>query len=308
MNTIFQPQALRWLSLATGLLLIPPALAETSAVCMSQVIAPALYQPATEIVTVHENSTAYTTTPVKIGHGERKVKVADAYLDYEIIPAKFGEVTEMVEVERERVEIETLPATYRTETKRIKIKDATTRWNPDCPAVASASQTDIPAHCLLEVPAEYTEITREVVDLPARTVKKIIPAKTVTVTRKILLEPAQVVRKEIPAVYETIKLTRVDEPAKLVTSRTEARTQNLPIHKKVRPERVLQMPALCEDHLLQEDIVQLQQRLQQHGYYQGATDGELGSITRTALTRYQEDNQLASGAITLETLQKLQLR
>lgn len=284
------------------------ALAGQSNLCMSQVILPAQYQAATEAVTVYEGTTNYTTTPVKIGHGERKVKVADAYFEYEIIPAVFKEVTEEIEVERELVEIETIPATYRTDTKRIKIREATMRWNPACPAVVSDKQMDIPGNCLLKVPAEYTEVTREVIDLPARTVKKIIPAKTQTVTRKVLVEPAKVVRKEIAAVYASIPLARVEEPAQLVTSRTESRTQNLPSQKKVRDESFRQMPALCENTVTPDDIIVLQEQLQQRGYYQGTPDGLLGPKTRTAVTRFQEDNKLASGAITLETLQKLSLR
>ncbi|UJS23250.1 hypothetical protein [Thiothrix winogradskyi] len=64
------------------------------AVCQSQVLAPALFRPGTEAVTVYESSTRYNTTPAQMGYGERKVKIADAYVEYEIIPAKFGEVTE----------------------------------------------------------------------------------------------------------------------------------------------------------------------------------------------------------------------
>lgn len=308
MKTLYIP-----VLLATALLLPAPASAEpnparTSSICQSQVLLPALYQSKAETVTVHEPSANYTTTPVVMGYGERKVKVADAYVEYEIIPAKFGEVTETIEVERERVEIETLPATYRTETKRIKVKEATQRWNPLCPQVLAQEGHAVPANCLPEVPAEYTEVTREVIDMPARTIKKIIPARTETVTRKVLLEPAQVVRKEIPAVYSSVKLARVEESAKVNTSQRPAKTQQLPTQQKARPERLVQMPAWCEASLEQEKILQLQQRLQQQGYYEGTPDGMLGPKTRTALTRYQEANQLASGAITLETLQKLQLQ
>lgn len=307
MKTLYAPALL-----ASSLLLHPTAHAApdpaSNTVCQSQVLLPALYQAKTETVTLREPSASYTTTPVRMGYGERKVKVADAYVEYAIIPAKFGEVTETVEVERERVEIETLPATYRTETKRIKVKEATQRWNPACPQVLASQEGSVPANCLLEVPAEYTAISRQVIDIPARTIKKIIPARTETVTRKVLLEPAQVVRKEIPAVYSSVKLARVEETAKLNTSPIPAETREFPTQQKSRPERIVQMPALCETSISADKILQLQQRLHQLGYYTGTPEGLLGPKTRTALTRYQEDHQLASGAITLETLQKLQLQ
>lgn len=277
------------------------------AVCQSHVLAPALFRPSAEVVTVYESSTRYTTTPVQMGYGERKVKIADAYVEYEIIPAKFGEVTETVEVERERVEIETLPATYRTETKRIKVKAATQRWNPNCAAVLATDNK--PAdNCLLTVPAEYTTVTREVIDSPARTVKRVIPARTETITRKVLLEPAKVVRKEIPAVYTNVKLAKVEQPATVVTTQQAAKTQNIPVQQTLRSEQIVSMPALCEASISAATIQQLQHRLQQQGYYQGTPDGVLGSETRSALTQYQEAQGLASGAITLESLRKLQLQ
>ncbi|WML90891.1 peptidoglycan-binding domain-containing protein [Thiothrix lacustris] len=288
----------------------PSFAAETSTMdntCQSQVLLPALFHPSTENITVYEASTRYSTTPVQMGYGERKVKVADAYVIYETVPATFSEVTETIEVERERVEVTTLPATYRTETKRIKVKDATQRWNPICPAVATNEQA-VPAHCLLSVPAEYTEVTREVVDMPARTVKTIIPAPTETITRKVVVQPAKVIRKEIPAEYRMVKLAKVDQAPKVTSTQQNARAQAIPSQQTLRPERIIQRPALCEATVNPATILKLQQRLQQGGYYQGTPDGVLGPKTRAALTHFQEDNQLASGAITLEALQKLQLQ
>ncbi|EIJ32806.1 peptidoglycan-binding domain-containing protein [Thiothrix nivea] len=284
------------------------AKAQEDIICQAQVLAPASYQTSSENVTVFEAGAAYSTTPVQMGYGGRKVKIADAYVEYSIIPAVFKEVTETIEVERERVEIETLPPTYRTETKRIKVKEATQRWNPACPQVQSDTGQQVPPYCLLAVPAEYTEVTREVIDTPARTIKKIIPARTETVIRKVLVEPAKVVRKEMPAVYTTVKLARVEQPSKVVTTQLPAKTQAIPSHKQTRPERIVQMPALCETSVSHDTILQLQGHLQQQGYYQGTPDGVLGPKTRAALTRYQENNQLAAGAITLETLRKLHLR
>lgn len=299
------------LLLLTVALFISTAQAETSkadSFCQVQVLAPASYRTSAQPVTVTEPSASYITTPVQMGAGERKVKVADAYVEYEIIPPVFNELTETIEVERERVEVETLPATYRTETKRIKIKEATQRWNPACPQVLAGGDNQVPSNCLINVPAEYTEISCQVVDMPARTVKKIIPARTETVTRKVLAEPAKIVRKEIPAEYASIKLARVEQPAKLTAEQQPAETQSIPTLQKIRPERIVQMPALCEATLSPGKILQLQTSLQQQGYYRAALDGLLGPETRAALTHYQEDNQLAVGAITLETLQKLQLQ
>ena len=280
---------------------------QTDALCQSQVLLPALFRPSTENVTVYEPSTRYSTTPTQMGYGERKVKVADAYVIYETTPATFGEVTETVEVERERAEIITLPATYRTEIKRVKVKDATQRWNPACPAIVGNEQP-IPTHCLIHVPAEYTEVTRQIIDMPARTVKKIIPARTETITRRVVLQAAKVIRTEVPAEYRMVKLRKVEQAPKVTTTQQAAQVQAIPAQQTSRPERLVQRPALCEATVSPTTILTLQQRLQQGAYYQGTPSGVLDAKTRAALTHYQEDQQLASGAITVETLQKLQLR
>lgn len=277
-----------------------------SAVCQVQVIVPARFQAASEKIVTREASPDFSSTPVQLGYGEKKVKVSDAYVEYEIIPARFEEVSEEVEIERERVEIESLPATYRTETKHLKVKDSSVQWNPTCPPVTDG--TNIPPNCLLETPAEYRDITRELVEMPARTVKKTIPGKTKTITRKVLVEPAKVVRKEIPAVYETVQLSRVDQPAEVSTIPGQEQSETIAVQRKVQPERFLSMPALCENALDSDAISLIQQALQQQGYYAGTPDGRLDIKTRTALTRFQQENQLASGAITLATLQKLKLR
>lgn len=280
-----------------------PTFAET---CYAQVLTPATYRETTEKVVTHEASPSFTTTPAILGHGERKIKTADAYVEYEIIPATFSEVTETVETERERIEVETIPATYRTETKRIQTKEATIRWNPACAAVDTTDASAIPANCTIPVPAEFREVNREVVAIPTRTVKRIIPAKTETVTRKILVEPAKVIRKEVPAEYTSIPLTRVEQAASTSTQLGEETTQDIPVTRKTQPERFIRMAVLCEGE--KTTIAQLQQQLQQLGYYQGAHNGTLDATTRAAVTRFQDDNHLASGAVTMETLQKLQLK
>lgn len=256
---------------------------------------------------MQEASTSYNIQPPTLGHGEKKIKVADGYVEYEIIPAQFEEVTETVEVERERIEIVTEAATYRTETKRVKTKDASQRWNPNCPPVQAVENAPAPEHCLITVPAEYQEVTRKVITTPARTYKKVIPARMEEVTRKVMISPARIVRHEVPPRYISIPLEKVEQPAKILTEQIAEHVEDIAIQKKIRPERFLNQPALCEDALDSADIMRLQQILQGLGYYQGAVNGTMNTQIRAALTRYQEDHNLATGALTVETAQKLSL-
>lgn len=279
--------------------------------CPTAVLLPAVFRDHTETVTTYEASPTYTTTPAKMDYGTQTIKVADGYTEYQVIPAKIQEITEEVEVERERVEIESIPATYRQVTKRVKIKEATQRWNPACKAFQDAIPPDtstLPSHCLIRVPAQYRDIQTHVVEMPPRTIKKIIPAKKQRITRKVVVEPAKVVATPIAPVYETVKLTRVSQSASVITTPNSSRTEAIPTHQAIRTERVVIMPALCESDVNPQEIQQIQQKLQQQGYYRGAIDGILAEQTRQAILDYQESQQLASGALTVETLQKLGLR
>lgn len=289
-------------AMACSLAPVAPVNAQT---CASQVLVPAKERPVHQTVETHEGSVWAVTTPAQLGYGERKIKVHDAYVRYTITPARFEEVTETIEVERERVEVTTLPPTYRKINKRIKTREATQRWNPQCPAVNGPDAAAVPAHCLIKVPAQYTWITQEVVALPARTVKTVIPAKTRTVTRKVLVEPSRVIEQTIPAEYITLPLQRIEQPPRTESRQDPERHTQLETLQQLTPEQLATRPALCENTLDKATLVKMQQRLHHYGYLASQGSGVLDSQTREALIRFQQANGLASGAITLETLEKL---
>ena len=274
-------------------------------VCKRQVLKPAITTQRNEQVTVVESSNQYESVPTELGTSERKIKIKDGYVNYEIVPATFKQVTETIEIERERIELVTLPAEYATETKQIKVKDATQRWNPACLPVAD--EADLPAHCLLTMPAEYKNITRKVIKTPARTVKKVIPAKMQTITRQVIDQPAQLIHKEIPAEYTTLNLTHVTKAAGTRSTPIPNEYQTIETEIQHQAANVASLPAWCEDQLQVADGTRLQQRLTQLGYYQGAINGIYNLQTQQALVAFQQANHLASGAITLESLRQLGL-
>jgi hypothetical protein len=63
--------------------------------------------------------------------------------------------------------------------------------------------------CLVEVPAEYATVQRQVLREPARTVQTPVPAVTQTVTRAVIDQPAHEVVDHVPAVYGTEKFRRL---------------------------------------------------------------------------------------------------
>ena len=280
-------------------------LADTTPLCNRQVLRPAMTSTRNEQINTVEGSSLYAVTPTELGTAERKVKTKDGYITYEVTPPTFKQISETIEIEKERIELASLPAEYMTESKRVKIKDATQRWNSACRPVAV--DATIPPHCLITEPAEYQTVTRKIIKTPARTVKKIIPAKTQTITRQVIDQPAQLIRKEIPAEYTSVTLTHVAKAAGTRSTQIDNEYTHFSVEITNQPATLISVPAWCEDQLQRQDAIRLQQRLQALGHYQGTASGIYDSQTQQALIAFQQANHLSSGAITLESLRKLGL-
>jgi peptidoglycan hydrolase-like protein with peptidoglycan-binding domain len=62
---------------------------------------------------------------------------------------------------------------------------------------------------------------------------------------------------------------------------------------------------LCETNLSGDIISKIQEALNNAGFSPGKVDGVMGWRTTNALKAFQEKNELATGGITYETVQKL---
>ena len=88
---------------------------------------------------------------------------------------------------------------------------------------------------------------------------------------------------EIPAVYQTVTRTRLVKAAGM-TEWTKV---------------------LCDTQVTRERMRAIQEALQAKGYDPGAIDNAFGAQTKSALLRYQKDNNLPQGALDVETLKAL---
>jgi len=136
--------------------------------------------------------------------------------------------------------------------------------------------------CLVESPALSKRITKTVLDTPASTKDIEIQPTFKTIKVKKLVEEAQEIKTPIEAVYKTLK-----KKEKISDS-----------HQSW--ERIL-----CQTNMNKDVILQIQNALKDKGYRPGKIDGVLGRDTRVALDKYQRDNSLATGGITYETLNAL---
>ena len=178
--------------------------------------------------------------------------------------------------------IETVPAVYETVTERVLVKAAYTTWKRGEGAITKVDNTTGEIMCLVEVPAEYKTVEKRVLKAPASTRKVTIPAEYQTVSVRKLVEPAKERSIAIPAQYET------------VTKR-----------EKISDSRLEWQSILCETNTTPGVISSLQRALKMRGYDPGRVDGILGRETLDAVATYQRNKGMASGQLTMETLQSL---
>ncbi|CAA6826676.1 MAG: Reverse transcriptase [uncultured Sulfurovum sp.] len=136
--------------------------------------------------------------------------------------------------------------------------------------------------CLVETPAKSQKITKIVLDTAASIKEVAIEPRYKTMKVKKLIQEAQEVKTPIEAVY------------KIVNKK-----------EKVSASHQSWKRILCQTNMNQNVVLKIQNALEGKNYNPGKIDGVLGKDTRVALDKYQRDNSLATGGITYETLNAL---
>jgi len=201
------------------------------------------------------------------------------------VPAEYDtiEVRRLVTPASEkRVEIE--PEYISVET-REKIADAGFFWltkgeAPDGDASWSGQEV-----CLVERPAEYETVERQVVE-----------------------ERAETEIVEVPARYRTIEVQRLVSPADERRIEIPARTKTVVSQEQVAPSKLEWRRVLCEANMTPRIVSSLQRALEREGFDPGPVDGVLGRSTLRAIERYQTEMKLDRGGLTYETLKSLEVQ
>ena len=141
--------------------------------------------------------------PAQYEWSERPVLISSARMVRHVIPATWRDVTETVVVQPPTVRVEHIPPVYDVVSERVVVRPARTEWRrtfvgPDgvIPPGARVEPTG-EVVCLVEVPAEYGEVQRQVLREPGRDVQIPVPPVTRTVTRQVLDQPEHVVFEHI---------------------------------------------------------------------------------------------------------------
>lgn len=177
---------------------------------------------------------------------------------------------------------EVIPATYDSLDSQRVSKPARYTWLAKTDKVGFGAKPTGRAACFVETPAKVVEYKRQVVKTVGRFDTKTVPAKTTTVKTRALVSAAVSTEYSEPAKFQTI----------------ERKIQ-------INESKIEWKPVLCQVNFSEDIIVQLQKALSTQGYEPGPIDGILGRGTTNAIRKYQSDNKMADGGLTIETLEKL---
>jgi hypothetical protein len=274
--------------------------------CYLQVLVPPTYETVQERVMVEEASSRIETVPAQYKWVDEEVVVKEATTRVEVIPAEYKTVTERVLVEPEQEKIIEVPATYKWVEEQVLVRPAHTAWKEGENLLEDVDhRTTGEIMCLVEVPAEYKTVRKRVVDTPATTRVETTPARYETVTKTVLVTPERTREVEVPAEYATVKVRKMVSPE-------TSREIEIPAQYEMVERRVVSDPAhtewrqvVCETNFTPDVAYEIEARLEEAGYNPGPVDGTIDDATRSSLSQYQRDHNLAQGGITMETIRSL---
>lgn len=149
---------------------------------------------------------------------KERVLVKEASTRLEEVPAVYEEVEEKLlakPASRRAIEV---PAVYKTVTEKKLVREAYTTWKPGTQTnIQKIDEATGQIMCLVEVPAEYQTVTRQVVKTPADVRYEDIPAEYQTVKKTVLKSAATTRTVQIPAEYAEREVKKLVKPATTVT-------------------------------------------------------------------------------------------
>lgn len=173
-----------------------------------------------------------------------------------------------------------IPAEYKKVTLTNKISDAAFTWRTagtEGEGTYTGNQI-----CLKEVPAKFAKIKKLVIDTAAA-----------------------IEEEKVEPVAKLIKVSNVATPAEEVRTKIAAEYKTVEKRSKVSSERLEWRRVLCKTNMGGDINKRIQQALKDAGVYNGTVDGNFGKGSMNAVEKYQKENGLATGGLTIDVLEKL---
>ncbi len=276
--------------------------------CYAKVFVPPQYRTVTEKTLLKEASEQIEIIPAQYEVVEEKVLVEPASERWEVVPAEYKWAEEKIVIKEASSRMETIPAKYEWKEEKVLVTPAETKWKRGRGPIEKIDHATDEILCLVEIPATYKTIKKQVVLEAAKTVKVDIPAEYGTVKQKALVSPPTVKKIEIPAVYKTVKVRKMVTPPQEKRIPIPEEYQTVTRTEKVGEGRFEWARILCETNTTPDFVLLVQEALAKAGFDPGPADGSVGPQTQAAIQAYQQKNGLRVGAMTYETVEKLGIR
>lgn len=285
-----------------------PENAQTGA-CYGRLLLPAQYIERRANRVVKEASERLEMREARTEWREERVLVSEAYTKLEVVPATYKWVDARTEVLPARQRQELLrPAQYETREEKVLVTPAEWVWRPGRGAIEKIDEETGEILYQFEIPATYRRVTRQVLVSPPeyRTIDE--PAVYETLRKRVVAEAEHTVEVHVPAVYKTVKVQKVVSPAHVVRVPVPAEYEAYRYREKVADEQLAWRQIPCRQALEDTGLLRrVQQQLNRRGFDAGYADGILGKRTQAAIHAFQLQQGLASGRLSVETLDALGL-
>jgi hypothetical protein len=224
------------------------------------------------------------------------------------LPAVYRVVETEVTAPGARIIVET-PARYREVEEKVLVEPAHGEWRrSDAPLAYGESvqggQTLVhptgEVYCRVWVPDRFGVARKRVLVSPGESHEEVGPPTTRIERRRVLVTPARVVSKTLPAVYRTTYTRKVIRPARTELVNSPARYRSVDAKVIIRGEGQGWAQVFCGGQINPAFMAKVQAALAARGYNPGPADGVARAETYSALSRFQADNQLARGQLTIE--------
>jgi hypothetical protein len=273
--------------------------------CYARLVIPEEYETQMKQVMVSPELSKLEVEPAKYAMAEEQVLVSEEWEELVVIPATYKTVTEQVMVKEASTKLVKLPAEYKTVEEKIVIRPAYSTWKKGNGPIEKIDEATGEIMCLVEVPEESKIVTKTILVKPERTEEVVIPAEYKTVEKQVVDVPAHTTSIIHPAVYETVEIEKMVEAPKEIAETIPAVYEEIPQTVKVKDAQLEWREILCETNTTEDVVAELQRALEEKDYNPGPIDGVYGWQTMNAVTRFQKDNDLPSGQLTIQTLRLL---
>jgi hypothetical protein len=288
----------------------PPGVQPDGPGCYGRVLLPGHDEVVNQTVLQSPAREERHVIPAVVEQSVRHILVSPARVERKVVPAEYRTEVHTFQVPGPRHWVQT-EAQYATTTERVLVSPGRWVWErhygPMSSAPAQPGQTIVEPTgeimCKVWCPARYEDVQRQVVVTPARryAVQTSITRQSV---RRVLVHPAETLERTVPAVYRDETVSRV-----VRRERVEV-THIAPVYGTVQSHRIVGggegwSPVVCGGPLSAAAMQRMQAALAQRGYDPGPADGQARPQTYEALRRFQMDNRMAAGQITVESARAL---